>query len=192
VVTVKRVGVLALQGSVREHMESLKRIDGVAPVMVKNRNDLDKVDRLIIPGGESTTIGKLLKDFNLASPIVERIKQGMPVWGTCAGMIILAKKIENSPGGHLEVMDIRVRRNAYGSQLDSFVTEGTIDEVSPEKIPLVFIRAPYITEVGDQVSIMLEVDGKIVAAKQENMVATSFHPELTDSLDFHEYFCNRF
>lgn len=188
----KRVGVLALQGSVREHMESLKRIDGVAPVMVKNRNDLDKVDRLIIPGGESTTIGKLLKDFNLASPIVERIKQGMPVWGTCAGMIILAKKIENSPGGHLEVMDIRVRRNAYGSQLDSFVTEGTIDEVSPEKIPLVFIRAPYITEVGDQVSIMLEVDGKIVAAKQENMVATSFHPELTDSLDFHEYFCNRF
>ncbi|MBA1334192.1 MAG: Pyridoxal 5'-phosphate synthase (glutamine hydrolyzing), glutaminase subunit [Firmicutes bacterium] len=186
----KRVGVLALQGSVQEHMEKLERIDGVTPVSVKSQKDLVGVERLIIPGGESTAIGKLLRDFDMIVPLAGMIRDGMPVWGTCAGMIILAKRIENSPTVHLNVMDITVKRNAYGSQLDSFVTEGRISEVSHSNIPLVFIRAPYITRIGEGVDVMLEVDGKIVATRQKNMIATSFHPELTDSLDFHRYFCS--
>jgi len=187
----KKVGVLALQGSVEEHIAMLKKIEGVKPIKVKTREELMEVDRLIIPGGESTTMGKLLRDFNLLNPLVDRIKDGMPVWGTCAGMILLAKKIEGSPEGHLMVMDIQVRRNAYGRQINSFISHKVIPEFSDEKIPLIFIRAPYITEIGKSVTPLLELDGYIVAAKQENMLATSFHPELTNNTVIHDYFCNK-
>lgn len=187
----KKVGVLALQGSIEEHISILKKIKGVKPIKVKTREELMEVDRLIIPGGESTTIGKLLRDFNLLEPLAARIKNGMPVWGTCAGMILLAKKIEGNPEGHLMVMDIQVRRNAYGSQINSFMTHSIIPEFSDEKIPLIFIRAPYITEIGKNVTPLLELDGHIVAAKQENMLATSFHPELTNNTVVHDYFCNK-
>jgi 5'-phosphate synthase pdxT subunit len=187
----KKVGVLALQGSVEEHISILKKIEGIEPIKVKTREELMEVDRLIIPGGESTTMGKLLRDFNLLNPLVDRIKDGMPVWGTCAGMILLAKKIEGSPEGHLMVMDIQVRRNAYGRQIYSFMTRKVIPEFSNEKIPLIFIRAPYITEIGKNVTPLLELDGHILAAKQENMLATSFHPELTNNTVVHDYFCNK-
>lgn len=187
----KRIGVLALQGSVEEHVSMLNKIPGVTPVLVKKAKDLESIDRLIIPGGESTTIGKLLRNYNLLLPIANSIKEGMPVWGTCAGMILLAKEIEGSSRGHLEVMDITVRRNAYGSQLDSFVAYRVVPEVSAEEIPLVFIRAPYITRIGQGVTPLLKLDGHIVAAKQGNMLATSFHPELTLNPDFHLYFCNK-
>ncbi|QSQ07851.1 Pyridoxal 5'-phosphate synthase subunit PdxT [Koleobacter methoxysyntrophicus] len=187
----KKVGVLALQGSVEEHISILKKIEGIEPIKVKTREELMEVDRLIIPGGESTTMGKLLRDFNLLNPLVDRIKDGMPVWGTCAGMILLAKKIEGSPEGHLMVMDIQVRRNAYGRQIYSFMIRKVIPEFSNEKIPLIFIRAPYITEIGKNVTPLLELDGHILAAKQENMLATSFHPELTNNTVVHDYFCNK-
>jgi 5'-phosphate synthase pdxT subunit len=187
----KKVGVLALQGSVEEHISILKKLEGIEPIKVKTREELMEVDRLIIPGGESTTMGKLLRDFNLLNPLVDRIKDSMPVWGTCAGMILLAKKIEGSPEGHLMVMDIQVRRNAYGRQIYSFMTRKVIPEFSNEKIPLIFIRAPYITEIGKNVTPLLELDGHILAAKQENMLATSFHPELTNNTVVHDYFCNK-
>ncbi len=187
----KKVGVLALQGSVEEHISMLKKIEGIMPVKVKTRQELMEVDRLIIPGGESTTMGKLLRDYNLLNPLADRIKDGMPVWGTCAGMILLAKRIEGNPEGHLMVMDIQVRRNAYGRQVNSFMTHKVIPEFSHENIPLIFIRAPYITETGKNVTPLLELDGHIVAAKQENMLATSFHPELTNNIAVHDYFCNK-
>ena len=184
------VGVLGLQGSIEEHMKSLSKIEGVKPCLVKTKEDLDKVDGIILPGGESTTIGKLLRDFGLLNPLRERIQKGMPVWGTCAGMILLAKDIVEQDDKYLQVMNIKVRRNAYGSQLDSFVTKLKIDEVSDKEISLVFIRAPWIEEVGDDVEILAKVDSHIVAAKSKNMIVTSFHPELTQDTSFHEYFVN--
>jgi 5'-phosphate synthase pdxT subunit len=185
---VVKIGVLALQGSVAEHLRSLARIEHVKPCEVKNRDDLQAVSGLILPGGESTTIGKLLKDFGLAEPLVERIKEGMPVWGTCAGMILLAKEIVDEEDYHLGVMDISVRRNAYGSQLDSFYTKQYIHGLSEEEIPLVFIRAPWVEKSGDKVEIIAEADNRVIAVRQGNMLATSFHPELTDHIEFHKYF----
>ena len=182
------VGVLGLQGSIEEHMKSLSKIEGVRPCLVKTKEDLDKVDGIILPGGESTTIGKLLRDFGLLNPLRERIQNGMPVWGTCAGMILLAKDIVEQDDKYLQVMNIKVRRNAYGSQLDSFVTKLKIEEVSDKEISLVFIRAPWIEEVGDDVEVLAKVDSHIVAAKSKNMIVTSFHPELTQDISFHKYF----
>ena len=123
-------------------------------------------------------------------PLREKIQQGMPVWGTCAGMILLAKELDQDPVVHLGMMDITVRRNAYGTQIDSFDTQVVIPEVSDEQIPLVFIRAPYIEEVGEQVKVMCCLNGNIVAARQQNMLVTSFHPELTEDSAFHRYFVN--
>lgn len=183
-----KVGVLGLQGSIQEHMASLSKIDGVEPCLVKTKEDLKRIDGIILPGGESTTIGKLLRDFDLLNLLRERINSGMPVWGTCAGMILLAKDIVGQQDKYLQVMDIKVRRNAYGSQLDSFITKVKIDEVSNKEISLVFIRAPWIEEVGEDVKILAEVDSHIVAARSKNMIATSFHPELTQDISFHRYF----
>lgn len=182
------VGILALQGSVSEHFRALSEIHGVMPCEVKTEAELDKVSGLILPGGESTTIGKLLKDFHLIGPIAEKIKSGMPVWGTCAGMILLAKEIVDENDVHLGLMDITVRRNAYGSQLDSFTTQAHIPGVAAHEIPLVFIRAPWIEKAGSKVSVLAKVNGRVVAARQNNMLVTSFHPELTKDLSFHEYF----
>ncbi|ATW28962.1 glutamine amidotransferase subunit PdxT [Candidatus Formimonas warabiya] len=166
----------------------LSRLPGVKPVEVKSKNELERVSGLILPGGESTTIGKLMRDFQLDRAIGERIEKGLPVWGTCAGMILLAKEIVEEPNTYLGAMDIRVRRNAYGSQLDSFTSSLRIDPVSNLPIPLVFIRAPWVERVYGSAEVLAALDGKIIAVRQGQMLATSFHPELTGDTAFHRFF----
>lgn len=180
------IGVLALQGSVEEHLESLKAC-GVRGLAVKGKNDFKNIDGLIIPGGESTTMAKLLRTFDLMDYLRDKINAGLPTWGTCAGMILLAKEID-SETPHLGVMDIRVKRNAYGRQIDSFQKEAIIPALGPDKIPMVFIRAPYIQQVQGNAKILFELEGRIVAARENHMLVTSFHPELTRDKRFHEYF----
>lgn len=182
-----KIGILSLQGGVIEHINHIKAL-GVEAVEIKHQNQLSDINGLILPGGESTTMGKLLKEINMLIPLREKILSGLAVWGTCAGMILMAKEIENQDNTHLSVMDIKVRRNAYGSQIDSFETEDTVGEISTEPIPLVFIRAPYILNVGHKVRVLHKLNGNIVAAKQDNMLVTSFHPELTSDNKFHNYF----
>ncbi len=184
------IGVLSLQGAVTEHLACLNQLENVRGVAVKTRPPLEKVDALIIPGGESTAIGKLLKEYDLIAPLQERIKGGMPVWGTCAGMILLANRIVNQDTTYLNVLDVAVRRNAYGSQLDSFQAQAVVEKVSPEPFPLVFIRAPYIEQVGPEVEVLLCLHGHIVAVQQQHILATAFHPELTGDLRFHRFFVN--
>lgn len=183
-----RIGVLSLQGSVAEHMKMLSRIQGITPWEVRSREDMESISGIILPGGESTTIGKLLKEFDLADKMRERIMKGMPAWGTCAGMILLAKEIEGENHTHLGLMDISVKRNAYGSQLDSFFQSCRIPEVSDVDIPLVFIRAPWVEKTWGNAKVLARINEKAVAVRQDNMLATSFHPELTDNLSFHNYF----
>ena len=184
----KTIGVLALQGSFAEHLAMLGRLKGVDPVAVKEPRALEKADGMILPGGESTTLGKLLHESGLFEPLRARISAGMPVWGTCAGLILLAKKIADDDTVHLGLMDIVARRNAYGGQLDSFADRAVLEEVSPEPFPLVFIRAPWIEKAGEGVKTASGGDGRIIAARQKNMIVTSFHPELTDDPRFHSYF----
>ncbi|HBC97476.1 MAG TPA: pyridoxal 5'-phosphate synthase glutaminase subunit PdxT [Clostridium sp.] len=182
-----KIGVLALQGGVAEHIHHLKALH-CETVEVKRPEELDDLQGIILPGGESTTIGKLLRKTSIFYKLKEKITNGLPVWGTCAGMILLAKNIENDEKAHMQMMDITVKRNAYGSQINSFLTYKKIDGICSEKIPLVFIRAPYITEIGSDVNVLCRVDDNIVAVRQKNMLATSFHPELTDNFQFHKYF----
>jgi 5'-phosphate synthase pdxT subunit len=184
-----RVGVLALQGSVVEHTTILKKIPHVQPVLVKSVSDLESVDGIILPGGESTTIGKLLTIFDLMEPLRKAILAGMPVYGTCAGMILLANDIVDEET-YLHVMDISVKRNAYGRQIDSFKTTAVVPLVSQQALELVFIRAPWIEKVGPSVDVLLTLNGHIVAARQNNMLVTSFHPELTKQTEIHHYFVN--
>lgn len=181
------IGVLALQGAFREHMKCLEKL-GIDGKLIKSNEDLEGIDGLILPGGESTAIGKMLIDFKMREFLSNKIKNGLPAWGTCAGMILLADTINGRGAAHLKVMDIDVKRNAYGRQLGSFVTEKSVCKISDNPIPLVFIRAPYINSVGSNVEILCEIDGNIVAAREKNMLATSFHPELTEDLSFHKYF----
>lgn len=182
-----KIGVLSLQGGVIEHINHIRAL-GAEALEVRSALELDDLDGIILPGGESTTMGKLLRERDMLEALRNKIINGLPVWGTCAGMILLAKEIDNDTRRHLEVMDIKVRRNAYGSQLDSFKKMDCIKEVSDKSIPLVFIRAPYIVETGDNVDILHRIGGKVVAAKQGNILATSFHPELAEDLTFHNYF----
>ncbi|GAA0075704.1 pyridoxal 5'-phosphate synthase glutaminase subunit PdxT [Clostridium sp. CTA-5] len=184
-----KIAVLALQGGVEEHINHLKSL-GCETVEVRKVEELNDLDGLILPGGESTTIGKLLKKTGIFDKLKEKILDGFPVWGTCAGMILLAKNIENDETRYLQTMDISVKRNAYGTQIDSFVIEQKVVDVCQEPIPLVFIRAPYITGVECNVKIICKVDDNIVAARQDNMLVTSFHPELTNNLEMHKYFIN--
>ena len=183
------IGVLALQGSFAEHIQALRKIAGIKSILVKNADELAMVDRLIIPGGESTTMGKLLNNTGLNIKLRERILSGMPVWGTCAGLILLAKEIEGEES-HLAVMDIAVRRNAYGSQLASFEGQGLIPPLSNIPIKMVFIRAPQIIDVGSTAKVLAKYEEKIVAAQQNRMLATAFHPELTEDLSVYNYFLN--
>ena len=179
------VAILALQGAFIEHENVLDRL-GVDRFEIRQRSDLERpFDALIIPGGESTVIGKLLKDLGILSPLRDRIENGLPVFGTCAGLIVLSK---NVIGGvpSLATMDITVKRNAYGRQLGSFYTEDGFDGIG--KIPMTFIRAPYIDSVGKDVEVLSEVDGRIVAARQGKQLVTAFHPELTEDLSVHRYF----
>ncbi len=186
-----KVGILALQGDFREHEEVLKRI-GVETQQVRLPKHLEQVDRLIIPGGESTTIGKLLVMYNLLEPIRARAQKGMPLWGTCAGAILIAKHIaEGRPEGQpaLALMDITARRNAFGRQLDSFEADFDIAPLGEEPFHAVFIRAPVLESPGAAVKVLAALDdGRIVAAQQERLLATSFHPELTDDDRLHRYF----
>lgn len=183
----KTIGLLALQGAFKEHARHVTSL-GHKAVEVRTQKELDRVDALILPGGESTVMGKLLDDFDLKTPLINRIKHGMPVWGTCAGMILLAEEIEGSDTPHLATMAITVRRNAYGRQLDSFLTKETIPALSDQPIPLVFIRAPYILKTGPSVEVLHAIKGHVVAAKQGHMLVTSFHPELTEDLSFLRFF----
>lgn len=185
----KIIGILGMQGAIAEHQEILLQIPHTKTRIVKTAKDLDCIDGLILPGGESTAIGKLLDYFSLKEILQQKIISGLPVFGTCAGLILLAKNIENQTNTHLATMDITVKRNGYGSQLDSFSTNlliPTIDKNMP--IPLVFIRAPYITKTDKDVEILATLDNKIIAARQKNMLVSSFHPELTCDLRFHQYF----
>ena len=185
----KNIGVLALQGAFNEHIEIIKSL-GHEGIEIRKAEQLNNLDGIILPGGESTAMGKLLDDFQIKETLVNKINNGLPVWGTCAGMILLAKELDGDKNAHLKVMDIKVKRNAYGSQLDSFVTNEVIEEISEKEIPMVFIRAPYIVDIDEKVDLLHKVDGNIVAARQGNMLATSFHPELTNDTTFHEYFIN--
>lgn len=182
-----RIGVLALQGAFIEHEQMLERIGAEAFEIRQLRDFASPIDGLIIPGGESTTLRKLLRDTGLMEPIRSAIEDGLPVFGTCAGMILLAKSIENETNPGLATMDITVRRNAYGRQLGSFYTEAPVKGVG-EKVPMTFIRAPYIQSVEEGVEVLATVDGNIVAARQGRQLVTSFHPELNDAEDIHRYF----
>ena len=184
-----RIGVLALQGDVREHIAILGQLNCV-PVEVRKSSDLKELSGLILPGGESTTISKLLDIFEIRNPILDFVNSGKAIFGTCAGMITLATEVLDSAAGQqsLGVMDISVRRNAFGSQLDSF--EDVID-FDRTKINVAFIRAPIVEKVGGGVQVLASLeDGRVVAVRQENMLATSFHPEITGESFVHEYFLN--
>ncbi len=182
-----RVGVFALQGDVREHLQLLTSL-GVESIEVRNRDQLATVDGLILPGGESTTISKLIDVFGLRDDLLAYISSGNPVYGTCAGMIMLASEVLDAASGQqsLKAMDISVRRNAFGSQLDSF--EASI-EFAGKTVDAAFIRAPIVERVGEQVQVLSKLSsGAIVAVRQGNLLATSFHPELTRDSAVHEYF----
>ncbi|EFX57131.1 pyridoxal 5'-phosphate synthase, glutaminase subunit Pdx2 [Streptococcus sp. C300] len=186
-----KIGILALQGAFEEHAKVLDKL-GVSSVQIRNLDDFQQHQSelvgLILPGGESTTMGKLLRDQNMLLPIREAILSGLPVFGTCAGLILLAKEITSQEESHLGTMDIVVERNAYGRQLGSFYTEAECKGVG--QIPMTFIRGPIISSVGEGVEILATVDDQIVAAQEQNMLVTSFHPELTDDARLHQYFIN--
>lgn len=182
------VAVLALQGAFAEHEEVLERL-GVEYFEIRQKRDLERpFDALILPGGESTVIGKLLRDEGMFEDVRTRIQNGLPVFGTCAGMILLAEKVE---GGVpcLGTMQIQVKRNAYGRQLGSFYTEEVFGEMK-EPVPMTFIRAPYVEKVWGNAQVLAEVDGHIVAVRQGNQLVTAFHPELNQDVRIHEYFLN--
>jgi 5'-phosphate synthase pdxT subunit len=182
-----RIGVLALQGAFWEHEQMLHRL-GVESVEIRQLTDWDlSMDGLIIPGGESTVQLKLLKELKLFLPLRQAIKEGLPVYGTCAGLILLAKTVEGDAVERISTMDITVRRNAYGRQSGSFHTDAVMKGIEG-KIPMTFIRAPYVEKVGEEVEILAEVDHHIVAARQGNQLVTAFHPELDESTDVHQYF----
>lgn len=187
-----RIGVLALQGGVAEHAEMLARLPDVEPVLVRTAKDLESTDALIIPGGESTAVGTILTHDSrgraLRNLLVSRIQQGFPVWGTCMGAILLAKSIRNDQRRHLEVMDIEVHRNAYGSQLDSFTVSEPVEGLKGGPFPMIFIRAPVISAVGPGVQVLARHQGQIVACREGNLLASTFHPELTQDDRFHRYF----
>ena len=186
-----KIGILALQGAFAEHAKVLEKL-GVVSVEIRNLDDFQQhqsdLSGLILPGGESTTMGKLLRDQNMLIPLRGAILNDLPVFGTCAGLILLAKKITSQEESHLATMDIVVERNAYGRQLGSFYTEAECKGVG--QIPMTFIRGPIISSVGEGVEILATVDDQIVAAKEKNMLVTSFHPELTDDARLHQYFIN--
>lgn len=184
------VGILALQGDFREHEEMLQRI-GAPTLQVRLPKHLEQVERLIIPGGESTTIGKLLAMYGLIEPLRARIRDGMPVWGTCAGAILLAQRIVDGRADQpsLRLMDVTARRNAFGSQLESFEIDLPVLGLGDEPLRMVFIRAPVLEDVGRDVTPLAHLDdGRVVAARQGTMLATCFHPELTPDERMHRYF----
>ena len=186
-----KIGILALQGAFVEHEKMLAQL-GVESIELRNLEDFQKhqsdLSGLIFPGGESTTMGKLLREQDMLIPLREAVLNGLPVFGTCAGLILLARQITSQEESHLATMDILVERNAYGRQLGSFYTEADCKGVG--QIPMTFIRGPIISSVGEGVEILATVGNQIVAAREKNMLVTSFHPELTNDVRLHQYFIN--
>ena len=188
------IGVLALQGDVQEHIQSLSDC-GVIAVTVKTAEELQSIDALVIPGGESTTIAKLARSFGLMDLIKDRIKAGMPIYGSCAGMILVANKLEDAAIGQETFggIDMTVRRNAFGRQVDSFETDLKFKGITEQSIRAVFIRAPWVESVGKDVEILAQIfdeqgNSHPVAVRQGRVLATSFHPELTGDNRIHKYF----
>lgn len=181
-----KIGILALQGAFQEHKNILDSLN-IDNCLVKTKEQLKDIDGIILPGGESTAMGKLLRDFDILEPLKEKIKNGFPVFGICSGMILLAEKLSNSEVVHLGVMGIEVKRNAYGRQLGSFETLGDFKGID-KKVKMVFIRAPYVENIKEGVEILSVVNGNITAVREKNMLAVSFHPELTADTSVHEYF----
>lgn len=192
------IGVLALQGDVREHLSALARCDADA-VGVRRVEELDRIDGLVLPGGESTTISRLLQVFELLEPLRKRLAGGMPAYGSCAGMILLASEVlDTRPDAeHLDGIDMTVRRNAFGRQVDSFETDLTVRGIEGDPMRAVFIRAPWVERVGAGVEVLATVPpdaaepdaaGRIVAVRQDAVFATSFHPEVTGDLRMHRLF----
>jgi len=183
-----RIGVAALQGAFREHIQALRRL-GVDAVEVRRPQDLEDLDGLIIPGGESTTIRLLMHEFGLDEPLRARIREGLPVLGTCAGMILLARRVDGERLPGADGLDIDVRRNAFGRQVDSFEADVAIDALGDRPFHAVFIRAPIVDSVAGGVDVLARLDdGRIVAVRQGSIIGISFHPELTDDLRLHRYF----
>lgn len=183
------IGVLSLQGDVYEHLDHLERI-GVKARPVKKAQDFDDLAGLILPGGESTCLARLLTIFGIDDIIRRKFQEGMKLWGTCAGAILLAKSLLGE-APHLGLIDMMVARNSFGSQLDSFSCTATIPKVSRHPVPLTFIRAPKILRVGEKVEVLLQMEGFIAAAESPEVLVTVFHPELTPSLAFHRYFARK-
>jgi 5'-phosphate synthase pdxT subunit len=177
-----RIGVLALQGAFKEHINILEQLD-IEVIKVREPMDLLTLDGIILPGGESTVMGKLLIRNQLKKPLIDSIINGLPTWGTCAGMILLSNNHD-----HLKVMTIDVKRNAYGNQLGSFTVFKAVKGVKGGPLALPFIRAPYVTKLGVNVEILCEVENRVVAVKEGNILATSFHPEVTNDHRMHHYF----
>jgi len=181
------IGVLALQGDVDEHLAAMRRA-GADAIPVKNAADLARVDGLIVPGGESTTLMKLLDRFNMAAPVVDRVRAGMPLWGTCMGMIVVARDVAGLDQPSLGLIDITVRRNAFGRQNDSAEVGLPIPALGAPPFPAIFIRAPWIERAGAGVEVLAERDGHGVMVREDNVLGTSFHPELTADPRVHAYF----
>lgn len=181
-----KIGVLALQGAVAEHIRSIERA-GAEAIPVKRVEQLGDIDGLIIPGGESTTIGKLMRKYDFMDAIRSFSSQGKPIFGTCAGLIVLAKRIQGDEEAHLKLMDITVARNAFGRQRESFETDLKVVGID-EPVRAVFIRAPLILEVGEGVEVLSTYNDEIVTARQGHLLAASYHPELTDDYRLHAYF----
>jgi len=182
-----KVGILALQGDIREHINILRKLD-VQPVKVKSKEDLHDVDALIIPGGESTTISLLMRKYKLDTAIKEKHKQGMPIYGTCAGAIVLAKNIIGNSQQKLGLMDISIKRNDYGRQIDSFESDLKIKNIGDFKG--IFIRSPIIKKFYNGAEVLSEHKNQPVMVRQNNLLITTFHPELTNDVRIHEYFLN--
>ena len=180
-----KIGVLAIQGAFIEHEQMIWK-SGHDTVEIRQKKDLDGIDGLILPGGESTVQGQLLKKLDMFDDMKAMITDGLPTLGTCAGLILLAQKIEQDPVVHLGTLPVTVKRNAYGRQLASFITTEDITDIG--EFPMTFIRAPYIVDANDDVDILATVDGKAVAAKWHNQIGLAFHPEMSDDTRIHEYF----
>ena len=185
--TSPRIGVLALQGDVVEHVAAMRRA-GADCTGVKTLAELERVDGLIVPGGESTTVMKLLARFDLADPIVRRVKAGMPVWGTCMGMIVVAHDVAGLTQPTLDLIDISVRRNAFGRQNESAEVDLPIPALGERPFPAIFIRAPWIERAGPNVQVLAQRAGHGVMVREGNVLGTSFHPELTADPRVHAYF----
>ncbi len=181
------IGVLALQGAVREHIRMLERC-GVKAREIKVVSQLEGIDGLIIPGGESTTIGKLIVKYGFVEPIKRLAESGIPIYGTCAGLILIGESVTRGEQPLLNLMDITVERNAFGRQTESFETDLKIGTLGGGPFKGVFIRAPLIEKTGQEVDVMADVSGKPVMARQRNLLVTAFHPELTDDTRIHDYF----